>query len=304
MNILKAREDIRNGKTIYNMKLNVCYYARVSTDKIEQINSINNQKKYFEDYIKGNPNWNLVNGYIDEGISGIKVKNRLSFIKMIEDAKKGKIDLILTKEISRFSRNTLDSIKYTRELLNYGVIVYFLSDNINTISEDSELRLTIMSSLAQDEIRRLSQRVKFGIKRMIKDRKLIGSNLTTSKYSNTTLDFIRLKYMDYIIYDTPGIVINENKNVVENIKILTKQLNDKYVLIIGNLKLKLNGNITIVIDKNIIVNSKKEDCKLEYENNIEYSSDIELENGFIFVKNPCIIKSNQKLMVRKSIISK
>lgn len=178
MNILKAREDIRNGKTIYNMKLNVCYYARVSTDKIEQINSINNQKKYFEDYIKGNPNWNLVNSYIDEGISGIKVKNRLSFIKMIEDAKKGKIDLILTKEISRFSRNTLDSIKYTRELLNYGVIVYFLSDNINTISEDSELRLTIMSSLAQDEIRRLSQRVKFGIKRMIKDRKLIGSNLT------------------------------------------------------------------------------------------------------------------------------
>ena len=200
MNILKAREDIRNGKTIYNMKLNVCYYARVSTDKIEQINSINNQKKYFEDYIKGNPNWNLVNGYIDEGISGIKVKNRLSFIKMIEDAKKGKIDLILTKEISRFSRNTLDSIKYTRELLNYGVIVYFLSDNINTISEDSELRLTIMSSLAQDEIRRLSQRVKFGIKRMIKDRKLIGSNLTgyykkDGKYIINKHDAKMIKYL-------------------------------------------------------------------------------------------------------------
>ena len=97
---------------------------------------------------------------------------------MIEDATLGKIDMIVTKEISRFSRNTVDSIKYTEYLLKQGVIVYFLSDNLNTIGEDSEFRLTIMSSLAQDEVRKLSERVKFGVNRMIKDRKLIGGNLT------------------------------------------------------------------------------------------------------------------------------
>lgn len=87
---------------------------------------------------------------------------------MIESATLGKIDLILTKEISRFSRNTVDSIKYTEYLLKNGVIVYFLSDNLNTIQEDAEFRLTIMSSLAQDEVRKLSERVKFGINRMIR----------------------------------------------------------------------------------------------------------------------------------------
>lgn len=97
---------------------------------------------------------------------------------MVEDATNGKIDLILTKEISRFSRNTVDSIKYTEYLLSQGVIVHFLSDNLNTVQEDSEFRLTIMSSLAQDEVRKLSERVKFGINRMIKERKLIGGNLT------------------------------------------------------------------------------------------------------------------------------
>lgn len=181
--------------------------------------------------------------------------------------------------------------------------VYNIDDEICFISAKKEYNLNkIINYIEDNKNVLLCGETSSGKSTLIN--KLIGSNLTTSKYSNTTLDFIRLKYMDYIIYDTPGIVINENKKVVENIKILTKQLNDKYVLIIGNLKLKLNGNITIVIDKNIIVNSKKEDCKLEYENNIEYSSEIELENGFIFVKNPCIIKSNQKLMVRKSIISK
>ena len=97
---------------------------------------------------------------------------------MIEDSKQGKLDLIVTKEISRFSRNVVDSIKYTEELLNNGTVVFFISDNINTIYPDSEFRLALMSSLAQDEVRKLSERVKFGIKRMIKDGKIIGGNLT------------------------------------------------------------------------------------------------------------------------------
>ena len=178
MDIKKAREDLRKGKTIYDMNLRVGYYARVSTDKDDQLNSLENQQKYFEEMIMENKNWTLTRGYIDEGISGTAVKNRDSFLKMIEDATIGKVDLILTKEISRFSRNTVDSIKYTEYLLKNGVIVYFLSDNLNTIQEDSEFRLTIMSSLAQDEVRKLSERVKFGINRMIKDGKLIGGNLT------------------------------------------------------------------------------------------------------------------------------
>lgn len=178
MEIKKAREELRRGKTIYDMHLKVAYYGRVSTDKDDQLNSLENQQHYFEDMIKENPNWLFTHGYIDEGISGTAVKNRESFLKMIEDASLGKIDLILTKEISRFSRNTVDSIKYTEYLLKQGVIVYFLSDNLNTIQEDAEFRLTIMSSMAQDEVRKLSERVKFGINRMIKDRKLIGGNLT------------------------------------------------------------------------------------------------------------------------------
>ena len=131
MEIKKAREDLRKGKTIYDMNLKVAYYGRVSTDKDDQLNSLENQQHYFEDMIKENSNWIFTRGYIDEGISGTAVKNRDSFLKMIEDATLGKIDLILTKEISRFSRNTVDSIKYTEYLLKQGVIVYFLSDNLN-----------------------------------------------------------------------------------------------------------------------------------------------------------------------------
>ena len=178
MDVKKTREDLRKGKTIYDMYLKVGYYARVSTDKDDQLNSLENQQNYFEEMIGENKNWTLVRGYIDEGISGTAVKNRDSFLEMIEDATFGKLDLILTKEISRFSRNTIDSIKYTEYLLKNGVIVHFLADNLNTIQEDSEFRLTIMSSLAQDEVRKLSERVKFGINRMIKDGKLIGGNLT------------------------------------------------------------------------------------------------------------------------------
>lgn len=179
MNIKSVREELSNGKTIYDMNLRVAYYARVSTDKDDQLNSLQNQSNYFAEMIEENKNWKFVNSYIDEGLSGTAVKKRESFLRMIEDAKLGKLDLILTKEISRFSRNTVDSIRYTEILLNYGVIVHFLSDNLNTIFPDSEFRLTIMSSLAQDEVRKLSERVKFGMKRMVKDGKLIGGgNLT------------------------------------------------------------------------------------------------------------------------------
>src|SRR5574344_232635 len=176
MDILKLRSMLSQNKSIYDLPLRVVYYARVSTEREEQLNSLDSQVMYFEDLIKKQENWEFIDGYVDEGITGVLVNKRDSFLRMIRDAKSGRFDLVITKEVSRFARNTLDSIQYTRELLNYGVGVYFMSDNILTLDSDSELRLTIMSSLAQEEIRKLSERVKFGYKRSVEKGVVAGSN--------------------------------------------------------------------------------------------------------------------------------
>lgn len=176
MDLYTIRQKLSLGTPITQIKLRVTDYSRVSTDHEEQKSSLKNQVDHFDEMIKSNQNWTYVNGYVDEGISGMIDLKRENFMRMIEDAKIGKFDLIVTKEISRFSRNTLDSIKYTRELLNYGVAVYFVNDNINTALPDAELRLTIMASMAQDEIRRLSERVKFGMKQSIKNGHILGNN--------------------------------------------------------------------------------------------------------------------------------
>ena len=177
MDLMKVRRELNLGVPLSNMNLRVTYYSRVSTDSLKQHSSLINQSDYFDELIKNNSNWEYVEGYVDDGISGTNVIKRNNFLKMIRDAKKNKFDLIVTKEISRFSRNTLDSIMYTRELLSYGVAVLFINDNINTALPDSELRLTIMASMAQDEIRRLSERVKFGMKRSIKNGKILGNDM-------------------------------------------------------------------------------------------------------------------------------
>lgn len=174
MDLYTVRNNIMKGVPLQELNLRVCFYARVSTDKDEQLHSLSNQISFFNDYIGKVPNWDFVGSYIDEGISGTQVKKREEFLRMTRDAKRHKFDLILTKEISRFSRSTLDSIKYTQELLSNGVGVYFLNDNINTILPDSELRLTIMSSIAQDEVRKLSERVSFGMKRSIDNGVVLG----------------------------------------------------------------------------------------------------------------------------------
>lgn len=176
MDLYAIRNMLGQGKSIYDLPLRVTFYARVSTDRYEQLNSLENQVTYFSNFIKEQENWTFVEGYVDEGISGTSVKKREDFLRMVDDAKKKKFDLILTKEISRFSRNTLDSIKYTQELLSNGVGVHFLSDNINTFQPDSELRLTIMSSIAQEEIRKLSERIRFGYKRSVEKGIVPGSN--------------------------------------------------------------------------------------------------------------------------------
>lgn len=177
MDLYTVRKQLNIGMPLTSIKLRVTDYARVSTDHLEQKKSLQNQVEHFEQYIKENPNWTYVKGYVDEGITGTSDVKRDNFMKMIEDARNAKFDLIVTKEISRFSRNTLDSIKYTRELLSYGVAVLFINDNINTALPDSELRLTIMASMAQDEIRRLSERVKFGMNRAIERGEILGNDL-------------------------------------------------------------------------------------------------------------------------------
>ena len=174
MDIHTVRQLLKT-RTIYDIPLRVTYYARVSSEKDEQLNSLGNQISYYEDFIKKNPNWTYVEGYIDEGLSAATTKKRENFHRMVDDGKAGLFDFVITKEISRFARNTLDSIQYTRELLNAGVGVFFQNDNINTLDEDSELRLTIMSGIAQDELRKLSSRVKFGHAQAIKKNVVLGN---------------------------------------------------------------------------------------------------------------------------------
>ena len=175
MDIHHVRQQLRQ-KSLYEIPLRVTYYARVSSESDEQLNSLGNQIQYYEDFIKKNPAWIFVPGYIDEGLSGISTKHRENFNRMVEDADKDCFDLVITKEISRFARNTLDSIQYTRQLLHSGVGVFFQNDNINTFDEDSELRLSIMSSIAQDELRKLSSRVKFGHQQAIKNNVVLGND--------------------------------------------------------------------------------------------------------------------------------
>ena len=175
MDIHEIREQLRT-RTIYDVPMRVTYYARVSSESDEQLNSLGNQIKYYEDLIRKNEKWTFVPGYIDEGLSGISTKKRENFNRMIDDAAEHLFDLVITKEISRFARNTLDSIRFTRELLHDGVGVFFQNDNINTLDEDAELRLSIMSSLAQDELRKLSSRVKFGHQQAIKQNVVLGNS--------------------------------------------------------------------------------------------------------------------------------
>lgn len=179
MKFYRVREEILKGKNIAALPLRVTFYARVSTESDEQLNSLDNQISFFENFIKSNNNWTYVKGYIDEGISGSTVKKRKKFLQMIEDAKSGYFDLIVTKEVSRFSRNLSDSIKYTQELLTNDVGVYFQSNGINTYDPNSEFILNMMGSVAQEEVKRLSSRVKWGHKEAIKKGRVLGSSSIT-----------------------------------------------------------------------------------------------------------------------------
>ena len=170
-------ELLNQDRKMQATKKRVAAYCRVSTDSEDQANSFESQQRYFRQYIEHNPDWELYAIFADEGISGTNTKKRKEFNRMIECAKNGDFDLIITKEISRFARNTLDSIFYTRDLKKHGVGVIFMNDNINTLDGDAELRLAIMSSIAQEESRKTSERVKWGQKRQMEQGVVFGRSM-------------------------------------------------------------------------------------------------------------------------------
>ncbi len=164
------RED---GSLLAEKKIyRVAAYARVSTDHDDQLNSLETQTTFFNEYISSNQNWELVKVYADEGISGLSRKNRVQFNQMVEDAKAGKIDIILSKSISRFARNVIDTLTVTRELRACNVYVYFQKENINTKDPNGDFMLNFMAGFAEEESKSISKNIKWAKKRLNKEGKV------------------------------------------------------------------------------------------------------------------------------------
>ncbi|AOK91370.1 recombinase family protein [Paenibacillus polymyxa] len=189
---IKTMDIVEGIQSIQKKK--VAAYCRVSTDSEEQKESYTNQVNYYTQYIQNNLEWEMADIFADEGISGTNTKNRTHFNRMIQDARNGKLDLILVKSISRFARNTLDLLKYVRELKSLGVAVFFERENINTLDTTGEVLLTILSSLAQDESRNISENSRWGILRGFQNGKV---------FCNTT------RFLGYDKDEHGELVINE-----------------------------------------------------------------------------------------------
>jgi DNA invertase Pin-like site-specific DNA recombinase len=226
-------------------KLNVAAYCRVSTDHADQLNSLTSQIKYFTDYIGSNADWQLKEVYYDEGISGTSVKKREAFNRMISDSENGKMDLILTKEVSRFARNTVDTLSFTRRLSAINVGVIFTNDNIDTRDKDGELRLTIMASIAQEESRKTSERVKWSHQRKMENGFVFG---------NTKMLGFRIKKGVLVIEPEEAELVKRIFNMYLYDKMslcaIAKQLNSEDILTIkGN-------NWTACSVRQILINEK------------------------------------------------
>ena len=153
----------------------VAIYGRVSTEHEAQLSAFANQQKRYEEIAAQHKDWLIVGRYYDEGITGTSVEKRPSFMRMLEDARQGKFDLVITREVCRFARNTVDTLTVTRELKRVGVEVYFIRDNIWTMDSDGELRLSLMATLAQEESRKISERVLAGQRISRKNGTLYGN---------------------------------------------------------------------------------------------------------------------------------
>lgn len=171
----KERSSWMYGLSSDFQKRDVAIYARVSTEHEAQLSALENQIDWYKPILAARPDWTLTAQYIDEGITGTSAEKRPQFMKMIDDARQKKFNMIITREVSRFARNTVDTLQYTRLLKEYGVEVFFINDNIKTFDGDGELRLTIMATLAQDESRKTSIRVKAGQETSMKNGVFYGT---------------------------------------------------------------------------------------------------------------------------------
>lgn len=186
--------------------LRAAAYCRVSTDKDDQANSLESQKRFFQEYIQNHDGWRLVGIFADEGISGTSTKKREQFNRMIADCHDKKIDVIVTKEVSRFARNTVDALDFTRKLKDIGVGVIFINDSIDTRDNDGEFRLTIMASVAQEESRKTSERVKWGQARRMEQGVVFGRDLLGYRVENGKLfvneeekEIVRLIFQKFLL---------------------------------------------------------------------------------------------------------
>lgn len=170
-----SRGRSKNGGTQID-RIRVAAYCRVSTDGDEQLGSFENQKAYYEKLISENKEWVMAGIFADEGISGTKTEKRTEFLKMIDQCQNGEVDMILTKSISRFARNTMDTLRYVRMLNEKNIAVFFEKENLNTMDMNGEMLLTILSSLAQQEVESLSGNVNKGLQMKMSMGELIGFN--------------------------------------------------------------------------------------------------------------------------------
>ena len=174
--VIKASKDGRTSRGRTIELLRVAAYCRVSTDTEDQMNSYNSQLQYYTDLISKNPKWEMVDIYADAAITGTKADKRDGFQSMIADCLHGKVDQIITKSISRFARNTVDTLKYVRLLKEHNVAVIFEDEGINTMTMDGELLLTVLSSVAQQEVENISANVKKGLKMKMQRGEMVGFN--------------------------------------------------------------------------------------------------------------------------------
>lgn len=192
-------------------KIKVAAYCRVSTDQEEQLSSYENQVNYYREFISKHEDYELVDIYADEGISATNTKKRDAFNRLIQDCRAGKVDRILVKSISRFARNTLDCIKYVRELKEFGVGVTFEKENIDSLDSKGEVLLTILSSLAQDESRSISENATWGIRKKF-ERGEVRVNTT--------------KFMGYDKDDNGSLIINPGQ--AETVKFIYEKFLEGY----------------------------------------------------------------------------
>ncbi|SHK31068.1 Site-specific DNA recombinase [Caminicella sporogenes DSM 14501] len=215
---IPAKSHKGNDTLNKETKLKVCAYCRVSTGSSKQAESFETQISYYERYIKNNPKWEFVGIYADKGISGTTAARRTEFNRMIKDCEKGNIDLIITKSISRFAKNTADCLEVVRFLRSLNVGVYFERENINTLGAESELILSVLNSIAQDESRNMSENIKWAIQKRFKEGKV---NVATKRFLGYDLndegelvinpqeaEIVRRIYREYL----DGKSMNEIKN--------------------------------------------------------------------------------------------